>query len=159
LAQARGFAEADPARDLSGTDSAEKLALLIAAAFGEWLEPAQMVTRGIDSITEDPQGLKLIARATRSPLGIIASVGPERPSPDSFLGCAHGPENRLEIELTNGDVIRLRAQGAGRWPTTVSVMGDLHQVARIHEKDQAENGSCSTFSHCRVSDKLRTNEG
>jgi homoserine dehydrogenase len=134
LAQARGFAEADPTRDLNGTDSAEKLALLIAAAFGEWVDPAAIATRGIDSITQDPRGFKLIARAQRSRPGFLASVAPERPLPDSFLGCAQGPENRLEIELTNGEVIRLRAQGAGRWPTTISVMGDLLQVARIHEK-------------------------
>jgi len=30
-------------------------------------------------------------------------------------------------------VIRLRAQGAGRWPTTVSVLGDLHEIARLRE--------------------------
>jgi homoserine dehydrogenase len=39
----------------------------------------------------------------------------------------------LEIELNTGEVIRLRGQGAGRWPTTVSVMGDLHEVARFME--------------------------
>ena len=44
-----------------------------------------------------------------------------------------GAENRIEIELTTGKVIRLRGQGAGRWPTAVSVMGDLHEVARIVE--------------------------
>jgi homoserine dehydrogenase len=36
-------------------------------------------------------------------------------------------------ELATGDVIRLRGQGAGRWPTTVSVLGDLHEVARLVE--------------------------
>ena len=39
-------------------------------------------------------------------------------------------ENRVEIELESGDVIQLRGQGAGRWPTTASIMGDLHEVAR-----------------------------
>jgi homoserine dehydrogenase len=43
---------------------------------------------------------------------------------------ARGPENRLEIELCSGEVIRLRGQGAGRWPTSVSVLGDLHEIAR-----------------------------
>jgi homoserine dehydrogenase len=50
------------------------------------------------------------------------------------LGDARGAENRLEIELETEEVIRLRAQGAGRWPTTASVMGDLHEVARIAER-------------------------
>jgi homoserine dehydrogenase len=87
-------------------------------------------TRGIDTITGDPKGYKLIARAKRAPHGISASVAPESPPPHSFLGQARGPANRLEIELENGELIRLQGQGAGRWPTTVSVMGDLHEVAR-----------------------------
>ena len=133
LAQAGGVAEADPARDLSGRDSADKLALLIDAAFGRWIDLDHIATAGIDRITGDPQGVKLIARATRTRQGITAYVAPESPQPESFLGRAHGAENRLEIELETGEVIRLRAQGAGRWPTTASVMGDLHEVARVAE--------------------------
>lgn len=131
MAQAAGFAEANPARDLSGRDSADKLALMIEAGFGQWVAPDDISTRGIDSIpSDDPTGYKLIARAKRTALGIVASVSPEEPPPSSFLGQARGAENRLEIELEMGEIIRLRAQGAGRWPTTVSVMGDLHSVAR-----------------------------
>jgi homoserine dehydrogenase len=130
VAQAAGFAEANPWRDLSGQDSADKLSLMIEAAFGDWIAPSDIPTRGIDTITGEPHGQKLIARAKRTAAGISASVAPESARPDSFLGRARGPENRLEIELESGDVIRLRAQGAGRWPTTVSVMGDLHEVAR-----------------------------
>ena len=129
-AQAAGFAEANPWRDISGQDSADKLSLLIEAAFGEWIAPSSIPTRGIDTINEEPAGHKLIASAKRTAAGISASVAPESPSPGSFLGQARGPENRLEIELETGEVIQLRGQGAGRWPTTVSVMGDLHEVAR-----------------------------
>jgi len=40
---------------------------------------------------------------------------------------------RIEIELSSGQVIRLRGQGAGRCPTAVSAVGDLHEVARLAE--------------------------
>jgi homoserine dehydrogenase len=133
LAQAGGFAELDPTRDLSGLDSADKLSLLTEAAFREWIDPQSISTRGIDSITTDPTGYQLIARARRGAEGVTASVAPEASPPWSFLGQARGPENRLEIELETGEVIRLRAQGAGRWPTTVSVMADLHEIARLLE--------------------------
>jgi homoserine dehydrogenase len=129
-AQAAGFAEANPTRDLSGRDSADKLVLMTEAAFGHWLAPDDIPTRGIDTITGDPNGYKLIARAKRTPHGISASVAPESPPPRSFLGQTRGPANRLEIELEGGELIRLQGQGAGRWPTTVSVMGDLPEVAR-----------------------------
>jgi homoserine dehydrogenase len=127
------IAEAGPARDLSGRDSADKLALLIEAAFEHWIDPEQIVTHGIDTITGNPKGYKLIARATRTVQGITACVAPGSPPAGSFLDQARGPENRLEIELETGRVIRLRGQGAGRWPTTVSVLGDLHEVARLIE--------------------------
>jgi homoserine dehydrogenase len=65
LAQAQGFAEENPTRDLSGQDSADKLALMIEAAFGEWLDPGHIETRGINTITDDPTGYKLIARAKK----------------------------------------------------------------------------------------------
>jgi homoserine dehydrogenase len=99
MAQAGGFAEADPVRDLSGRDSADKLALLIKTAFGHRISPEQIDTSGIDAITGDPRGYKLIARATRTAQGITARVAPESLAPESFFGRARGPENRLEIEL------------------------------------------------------------
>ena len=133
LATSAGFAEADPSRDLSGRDSADKLSLIVETAFGEWLEPEEIFTRGVDTIAGDVAGYKLIARARRAKEGIIASVAPEVPPPGSFLRQAKGAENRIEIELQSGEVIRLRGQGAGRWPTAVSVVGDLHEVARLRE--------------------------
>ena len=131
LAKAGGFAEADPARDLSGRDSADKLALMIEASFGRWLAPHAIPTRGVDAIANFSKDYKLIARASRAGAGVTASVAPELLSESSFLGQARGPENRIEIELESGEVIRLRGQGAGRRPTAVSVLGDLHEVARL----------------------------
>jgi homoserine dehydrogenase len=106
---------------------------MIEAAFGEWLAPERIATRGIDGIALDLSGYKLIARARKTAGGIVASVAPEVAAPASFLRGAKGAENRIEIELQSGEVIRLSGQGAGRWPTAVSVMGDLHEIARIVE--------------------------
>jgi homoserine dehydrogenase len=133
IAKAAGFAEADPSRDLSGQDSADKLALMMEAAFDRWLPPESIAIRGIDSIPDDGNSYKLIARAKKTSNGITASVAPEVPPPASFFCDARGAENRVEIELATGEVIRLRGQGAGRWPTAVSVVGDLHEVARLAE--------------------------
>lgn len=131
VAQSQGLTEGDPEMDTSGRDSADKLAILIDAAFHERIHPASISVRGIDAITGNGQGYKLIARAHREGGRIVATVAPEVPEPHSFLGQAEGAENRLEIELTSGEVIRLRARGAGRWPTAVSVVGDLLEIARL----------------------------
>jgi homoserine dehydrogenase len=133
VAKAAGFAEADPTRDLSGQDSADKLALLIQAAFDEWLPAEAIAIQGIDGIPSDGNSYKLIARAKKTSSGITASVAPEVPRAASFFSDARGAENRMEIELKSGEVIRLRGQGAGRWPTAVSVVGDLHEIARLAE--------------------------
>jgi homoserine dehydrogenase len=147
LAIDQGFAEADPARDLSGQDSADKLALMMEAAFGEWLPPESIAVSGIDSITGDPQGYKLIARAKKTGDRIVASVAPEVPPPMSFLREAKGAENRIEIELRSGEVIRLSGQGAGRYPTAVSVVGDLHEVARLAESERSMEPAESGLSY------------
>jgi homoserine dehydrogenase len=137
-AQSQGFAEANPFRDISGLDSADKLALMIEKAFGQWIPPHQIATRGIDTIEDHHRGYKLIARARQLNTGIFASVAPEVPPPGSFLREAKGAENRVEIELSNGKIIRLHGQGAGRKPTAVSVMADLHEVARRFESAQPQ---------------------
>ena len=43
---------------------------------------------------------------------------------------AAGAENRLEIELESGETVRLVGQGAGRWATTLTVLGDVQEVVR-----------------------------
>jgi homoserine dehydrogenase len=129
-ARARGYAEENPTRDLSGEDSADKLAIAIGTAFGEWIDPARIPTRGVDGIHGGHDRHRLIATATAADGRIAARVEPEPQPSSSYLGAARGPENRVEIELASGEVIRLRGQGAGRWPTTASVMADLQEVAR-----------------------------
>ena len=49
---------------------------------------------------------------------------------------------RIEIEMESGEMIKLCGQGAGRWPTAVSVMGDLHEVARWHFMPVPERPYC-----------------
>jgi homoserine dehydrogenase len=133
LAQAAGFAEANPERDLSGRDSADKLSLLIQSAFGVRMAPERIPTEGLGAAIESPAQRKLIARARRAastPEAVEAGVRLESPPRNGFLGQARGAENRIEIELAGGRVIQLRGQGAGRWPTAASVLGDLHEIAR-----------------------------
>jgi homoserine dehydrogenase len=131
-AQSAGFAEADPGRDLSGADSADKLSLIVQAAFGVHVPPGEICTRGIEGplIANATHVWRLIARAAKSHDALTFSVSPEQGPRDSFLGETVGAENRLEIVLEDGAIVRLAGQGAGRWPTTTAVMGDVHEVVR-----------------------------
>jgi homoserine dehydrogenase len=132
-AQREGFAEADPSLDLSGADSADKLAILARAAFGVDLHPSDISCQGIEEITSDQalkarstgKSIRLIASSRISRGGIDAKVEPIMIPSTHPLGGAMGAENRVLIDASGGDPILLAGKGAGRWPTSLSVFADL----------------------------------
>jgi homoserine dehydrogenase len=140
LARAAGYAEADATLDLDGTDSAQKLSLLIHAAGGGSLPWERIPRRGIDSLADaDLAGAarrgslrgrtwRLVASAERTAAGWNARVQPLELPPDHPLARPSGAGNALVIERADGEVITLEARGAGRWPTTEAVMADLFDL-------------------------------
>jgi homoserine dehydrogenase len=131
-AQTAGFAEADPRRDLSGEDAADKLRLIAHAAFGGYHPVAPLAVRGIGAylVGDETHLWRHIARAAKVNGAVSLSVAPEWVLRGSFLGRTKGAENRLEIVLTDGRVVRIAGQGAGRWPTTTAVMADVLDIVR-----------------------------
>ena len=150
-AQAAGFAEADPALDLDGSDAAQKLALLAREAFGilpRWDAIPRRGITGLDRSTLETAArrgrtVRLVARAERTSAGLRASVQPvEVPRSHPFARIS-GAGNALRIETTDGEVVDLSAQGAGRWPTCEAVLADLLDLAAEHraEDEAAEEGA------------------
>jgi homoserine dehydrogenase len=135
-AQSLGFAEPDPSADVSGLDAEFKLRLCARAAFGT--APDTLVRFGIDALEAAGPGapgqvLRLIAEVRRDGDGLHAGVAPRWLPKEDFLAGARGEENRVEIQLAGGGSLWLSGKGAGRWPTTASVMGDLWEAARAVE--------------------------
>jgi homoserine dehydrogenase len=126
-AQAAGYAEADPTLDLDGSDTAQKLALLIREAFGVPLSWQEIPRQGI---AEPPPGktVRLVATCERTTDGLAASVRPVELPADHFFARATGTGNALRIEMEDGSRTELTAQGAGRWPTSASVLADLQDL-------------------------------
>src|SRR6201996_7616924 len=83
-AQRLGYAEADPAFDVEGFDTAQKLALMASLAFGTRVNPDAVFVEGISSITPEDldaaDGLgyrvKLLGVAMRTEQGIEQRVHP-----------------------------------------------------------------------------------
>lgn len=132
-AQARGFAEANPARDLSGEDAADKLRILAWLAFG--VEPGALVLRrrGIDC---NPERLaadaallggvpRLVAEVVDTPGGIVAAVEPVVVHAASELGRVHDEENAVVIDSRWNGRVRLAGPGAGGAPTASALLGDM----------------------------------
>ncbi len=126
-AKAAGYAEADPSLDLDGSDTAQKLALLIREAFGIHPRWDEIPRQGIEGL---PSGktVRLVASCERTPVGLAASVRPLELPADHLFARAAEAGNALRIEMEDGSLTELTAQGAGRWPTSASVLADLHDL-------------------------------
>jgi homoserine dehydrogenase len=146
-----GFTERDPYLDLAGIDAAEKLVLL--AAQCDWEIPVQdvmreeLVAHRVDQ--HDPAGntvLRQMARLWLEDGQPRASVTVEAVARNSNWGQLRGSANQLTITTASGRQIGISGTGAGRWPTTTSVMGDLLQLARYqrrHRYPEVEAASCT----------------
>ncbi|HYD01969.1 MAG TPA: homoserine dehydrogenase, partial [Phycisphaerales bacterium] len=146
-AQQRGLAEADPTADLGGLDSARKLIVLAREVFGEELELDDVDCVGIEGLTADvvqhviAQGrvVRLVGLLERRGERLAASVRPtELPLTDP-LATACNEENVFVITVDGrADPVVLRGLGAGRWPTTEAVVGDVLQIARERARPSVE---------------------
>jgi homoserine dehydrogenase len=137
-ARACGLAEADATLDLNGTDAAHKLVLLIRAAFGVNLDPSEVDTTGILDITPEyvrnqaasDRVVRLVASVDFDEGRISARVCATVLLPDDPLARTQGAECCLVIGREGEPEFVLRGKGAGRWPTTESVMADLFSILR-----------------------------
>ena len=110
-------------------DAADKLALMARVAFGIDLPLNTIATRGIGARDAGAK-VQLVASAVREQDAIRARVGPEELADRDFLAGSIEAQNRVEIELDDGHMLRLEGIGAGRWPTAISVCGDVMDVWR-----------------------------
>lgn len=144
-AQAAGYAEVDPTLDLDGTDAAQKLVLLAAAAFDASL-PFQSITRqAVLAHDEGPvvearrqaRCVRPVAFCNRTQGGFESGVSLMALPLDHPLASVSGAQNRLIVELENGHKIIASGKGAGRWPTTEAVIADLLEIARHNQEVDA----------------------
>jgi homoserine dehydrogenase len=142
-AQARGFAEADPAADLDGLDARAKLSILAAIGFGDHLPPGHIPAasiRGIDA--GDVAAAASVGRVIRQVVwadrpgresgGIEAGVSAALVGRDSWLGRARGPENVVLVRGERSGTTVFAGQGAGGDATAVAVVSDL--LALAHQR-------------------------
>lgn len=130
LADARvaGFAEEDPSSDLEGRDSAAKVRLLAFEAFGR---PAEDVPCAVLSEDFQPSGpVRQIGACFREGDALKASVSLDVGLDDPFFLALNGERNGVKVYGEDGRVWSCGGRGAGRWPTTESVLADLNDIVR-----------------------------
>ncbi|MGV8833325.1 MAG: homoserine dehydrogenase [Devosia sp.] len=137
-AQALGYAEADPAFDVEGYDTAHKLAILATLCFGYELAPDKIRVEGITSITQhDIQvaadlgyKIKLLGIAERTEDGIEQRVHPTFVPKGSAIAGVDGVMNAIALETDHVHELLLAGPGAGGPPTASSVLSDILDIAR-----------------------------
>jgi homoserine dehydrogenase len=120
LAQAKGYAEADPAMDVDGTDATQKLAILAHLAFGVWVPWAEIPRTGIEGVDSD-----LVAIASRSDDRLAMRVAPALVKIGTPLAETRGAFNAVSIV---GDAVGrmfFHGLGAGQMPTASAVVADI----------------------------------
>jgi homoserine dehydrogenase len=137
-AQRLGYAEADPTFDVGGHDTAHKLALLTAIAFGTEVDASAIYVEGIESITPadleaaDELGyrIKLLGVASRAESGIEQRVHPTMVPRSSAIARFDGVTNAVAVEADFVGQLVLSGPGAGGDATASSVMSDIADIAR-----------------------------
>ena len=133
-AQARGFAESDPSRDLQGLDAADKIRILAWLAWG--IDPSKVAVR-VEQLPADPAPLARRAAARDGVLKYLAGavrgdgeearawVRPVIVPKDHAFAHVRDEENAVHIDSDSLGVVRLQGRGAGGSATASAVLGDL----------------------------------
>jgi homoserine dehydrogenase len=156
-AQQKGYAEADPTLDISGGDSAHKLAILASIAFGYEITLDDISVEGIEEISKDDirygaemgYCLKLLAIARRDDHNRISlRVHPSFIARDNALARVDGPFNAVSIFGSAVGQLTFYGRGAGMMPTASAIVADIIDVAL--------GNSATTFTHLNLRPRSRT---
>jgi len=131
-AQDKGFAEADPTSDVGGADAAAKIRLISLLAFDTPMTLGDIPRDTIEGFapTTPPKGaMKRVANVWKDGAEVAANLELKDLSLDNFIAQAEGEEAHAVFHFADGDTYRIRGKGAGRWPTTESVMADLFDIS------------------------------
>jgi homoserine dehydrogenase len=139
-AQEKGYAEANPALDVNGDDTAHKLAIISALAYGMHIQFDDIFVEGITQITPmDIQFanqfgycIKLLAitKIVESKNAIEARVHPTMIPYSNMLSNVNDSYNAVSIIGDAVGEMVLYGYGAGMMPTASAVVSDIVDIAR-----------------------------
>ncbi len=158
-AQELGYAEADPSLDIEGQDTAHKLAILIALAYGVQVKPDEIFTEGIQRITgmdisyagELGYRIKLLALSKIQDGEFEARVHPTMISQSHLLASVGQAFNAVYAAGRATGPVMFYGKGAGMMPTGSAVVSDLVSFARTKEPGRPSDlpvlGFYGSFPH------------
>ncbi|MDQ6964429.1 MAG: homoserine dehydrogenase [Mariprofundales bacterium] len=138
-AQRLGYAEADPSFDVDGIDTAHKLSILAAMAFGSTIHFDEVFTSGIGAITaadiisarELGFRIKLLGIAKPHHDRIEMRVHPTLVPIDAQIAQVSDSYNAVMISGNFVEQTMYYGRGAGERPTASAVVADIIDIARV----------------------------
>ncbi|MGL4594697.1 MAG: homoserine dehydrogenase [Thermoguttaceae bacterium] len=132
-AQKLGYAEANPAMDVDGTDAAQKLSILSQIAFRKSCDWKQFDRMGIEFVEAIDfkyakklgYRIKLLAVVKQNKDGLEFSVSPTLIRTDSPLARVRDAFNAVSVVGDSVGPLFFQGLGAGRHPTASAVVGDV----------------------------------
>ncbi len=159
-AQELGYAEAEPTLDVGGHDSAHKLAILCAIAFGVMPQEADLDITGIENVGGDDifyasemgHSIRLLGIASYLDGTLNFSVKPCLVLRHASFANVAGANNHIEIISDLVPTMSLTGPGAGAGPTATAVAGDVLALSNIDTK--------TTHDHAfgRLASRLKTHK-
>ena len=133
-AQAKGYAEANPAADVEGLDAGRKICILSDLAWGREVRPEAISVQGIsgldlrdvDIARRAGWRIKLLGRALRLGDGRVAAyVAPHLVAESCPIASVDDVFNAILIRGNAVGEVMFYGRGAGDLPTASAVMGDV----------------------------------
>lgn len=155
-AQAKGYAEANPAADVEGLDAARKIAILASIAFNTRIRFEDVSVEGITKVTpEDIEYAKALGYVVKllaigrdcGEAGVDVRVHPV------FLPKAHPLASVNDVYnaiFVRGNAIgeaMFYGRGAGSLPTASAVVADVIDIARDMQLDTFGRLHCTCYAH------------
>ncbi len=137
-AQDKGYAEADPILDVGGFDTAHKLAIISAIAYGMRINLDDIYIEGISGITpmdiefarDCGYVIKLLAISKYDDGAVQARIHPTMVPFSNQLSTVSGSMNAVTVAGDGvGDIV-LFGRGAGMLPTATAALSDIGDIAR-----------------------------
>lgn len=147
-AQSLGYAEANPAADVEGTDAARKTVILGAIATGKLVSPDSIYKEGITEIPLDyvelaaalGYSVKLIGHAEEISGKLLAFVSPMAVSASSPLSRIDGVFNGILVNANMVGEVMFYGPGAGKLPTASAVVADVVDIISKRDVEPAAVG-------------------
>lgn len=137
-AQAKGYAEKDPAADIEGHDACRKIAILASLAYGHQVGFEDIYTEGITNITNRDINyakklgakIKIFGSGKKQGEKVSAMVAPVLITSSHPLYSVDGVFNAILVRGNMAGDIMFYGQGAGKLATASAVVSDIMEAAK-----------------------------